>query len=154
MFEEHLLGGFCSFQRLFSEFSCRTHTSQFFQKAEFPCRTHHNSTKKPWNEENQSKISQFFCRTHLYVLNRLKVVNIIMYMKNSSCRTPPKLPGAKHHENVCFVYVARWLLSIILFDVSINGKAWSNFSRTSFSWWFFAVILSPQTLHNLQRAVL
>ena len=28
-------------------------------------------------------------------------------MKNSSCRTPPKLAGAKHRENTCLVYPAR-----------------------------------------------
>ena len=37
----------------------------------------------------------FSCRTHL---------NFVNYIKSCSCRTPPKLPGAKHRENTCLVY--------------------------------------------------
>ena len=55
------------------------------------------------------KFHKSSCRTHLYLLNRLKYVD---YMKNSSCRTPPKLPGAKYREeNTYLVYANRWLLS-------------------------------------------
>ena len=90
----------------------------------FSCRTHHNFARKqnflaehikilPGNLEIRKiglKLHKFSCRTLLYVLNRLKFVN---YIKKSSCRTPPKLPGVKHRENTCLVCAARWLLSLI-----------------------------------------
>ena len=96
IFKEHLLGGlFVYFNDFYRDFSCRI-----------------TITILPGSRiflQNTSKFSQktWKSRTYLYRLNRLKFVN---YMKNSSCRTPPKLPGAKHRENTCFVYVARWLL--------------------------------------------
>ena len=49
-------------------------------------------------------------------------------MKNSSCRTPPKLPGAKHSENTCFVYAARWLLSNITVEISLKNTTPSPFN--------------------------
>ena len=49
------------------------------------------------------KFRKFSCRTQLYLLNRLRFVN---YMRSFSCRTPPKLPGAKHCENTYLVYAA------------------------------------------------
>ena len=58
------------------------------------------------------KFHKFSCRTHLYLLNRLRFVN---YMKYSSYRTPPKLPGAKHREKTCLVCAARWLLHCVRF---------------------------------------
>ena len=53
-------------------------------------------------------IGKISCRIHLYLLNRLRFVNC---MKNSSCRTPPKLPGAKYRENTYLVCATHWLLS-------------------------------------------
>ena len=50
------------------------------------------------------KFHQLFCRTHTYLLNRLKFV---CYIKNSSCRTPPKFTGAK------YACASRWLLLIV-----------------------------------------
>ena len=101
-FEEHHLGGvFIHFNAVFQ--------------------THHNlpgsrislqNTLKFYQEASRKgksviKFHKFSCKTHFYVLNRLKFVN---YKKNSFCRTPPKLPGVKHRENTCFIYVVRWLL--------------------------------------------
>ena len=105
MFEEHLLGG------LF------VHFNVFFQI--FSCRTHHNFSRKqnfvaehilPGHLKIR-KISQNFTE-HIFICQT--DWNFVNYMKNSSCRIPPKLPGAKHRENTCFsLCTARWLLSII-----------------------------------------
>ena len=81
----------------------------------FSCRTHHNFARKqnflaehikilPGSLEIRKiglKFHKFCCRTHFYLLNRLKFDN---YMNNSSCRTPPKLPGVslwEHMFSIC-----------------------------------------------------
>ena len=108
MIEEHLLGG------LF------VHFNDFFQNSS--CRTHHNFTRKQnflakhikillgslEIREIGQKFLKFSCRTEFYVLNILKFVN---YRKDSSCRTPPKLPGAKHRDVSYLFHVVCWLLS-------------------------------------------
>ena len=108
-FEEHLLGSLLvNFNGFFQNFYCRIHF--FFEYMRTSgIRTTHNFARKQMRKISL-KFHKFSCRTHLYLLNRLKFVN---YMKSCSCRTPPKLPGAKHRENTCLVCATRWLLSYV-----------------------------------------
>ena len=113
MFAEHLLGGlFVYFNGLFQNLSCRTHHN-FARKENFL--VEHIKILPGILEIRKIglKCHTFSCRTHLYLLNKLKFVN---YMKNSPYRTPQKLPGAKHRENTCLVCATRWLFSIVVIN--------------------------------------
>ena len=94
-------------QWLFQNFSCRTHHN-FARKQILPCRTHQNSNGSLEIRKIGLKFHKFSFRTDYCVLNMLKIV---YYMQNYSLQNIQKLPGAKHCENTCFVYIARWLLS-------------------------------------------
>ena len=107
MFEEHLLWGlFVHFNGFFQNSSCRTHNN--FARKQNSFSEHINIL--PGSLEICKiglKFHKLFCKTHLYLLNRLKFVN---YKKNPY-RTLPKLPGPKHSENTCLICTVRWLLS-------------------------------------------
>ena len=73
--------------------------------------------------KNQSKISQIFLQNTSLSVKQTKFVN---YMKNSSCRTPSKLPGTKHRENTCLICTACWLLPTSTQDnVSIKNDLYN-----------------------------
>ena len=108
MFEEHLLGGpFVHFNGFLQNSFCREHHN-FARNQNFVAEHIKILSGSLEIRKIGLKFQKFSWRTHFYLLNRLKFVS---YVKSFFFRTPPKLQGAKHRENTCFVYAAGWLLS-------------------------------------------
>ena len=137
MFEEHLLGGlFAHFTDFFQNLSCR-HITILPEQRKQKFLTEHIKIL-PGSLEVR-KISQIFLQNTSLSAKQTKV----NYMKNSSCRIPPNLPGAKYREKTRLVCATRWLLSIWcgqIFHSFVYGNLFQGICPYSYLIYYITVI--------------